>query len=112
MRRKTLFTGLLGLVLAAALCQFTPALHAQNQSGYASAQQQSSQQEIQTFTGTIRLLENGNYALITGETPEGRSGHLLDDAEEAAKFEDQEVEVTGTLDVASNTIHVMDIQSV
>jgi uncharacterized protein YdeI (BOF family) len=38
--------------------------------------------------------------------------YLLDDAEKASQFEGKKVKVTGTVDVASNTIHVESIQEI
>lgn len=103
----------LALVLAAALCAFTPGVAAQ-QSGDNGQQpgQQQAQQENKTFAGTIQKLPNGQYALVTGQTPEGKlSGHFLDDQENAKKYEGKQVKVTGTFDTGSNTIHVTNIQA-
>jgi hypothetical protein len=114
----------LALILATSLCAFTPGLTAQTQSAAqtqssGTAQQaqpqQSQQQDPQqgkTFTGKIVKLQNGQYALLTGQTPEGKAaGHLLDDQDDAKKFADKQVTVTGTFDTASNTIHVTNIQA-
>jgi hypothetical protein len=104
------------LVLAASLCAFTPGLTAQTQSS-GSAQQtqtqtQQSPQQNKTFTGRIVKLQNGQYALVTGQTPEGKvAGHFLDDQDSAKKYEDKQVTVTGTFDTASNMIHVTNIQA-
>ena len=52
------------------------------------------------------------YALVTGQTPEGKVvGHFLDNQDDAKKYEDKQVTVTGTFDTASNTIHVTNIQA-
>ena len=105
----------LTLILAAALFGFTPGLTAQssdNAPQQGQQQQQPRQQENQTFTGKIQKLSNGQYALITGATPEGKlSGHFLDDQENAKQYENKQVNVTGTFDTASNTIHVTNIQA-
>jgi hypothetical protein len=37
---------------------------------------------------------------------------MLDDAQKASQFEGKKVRVTGTVDVASNTIHVETIQEI
>jgi Protein of unknown function (DUF5818) len=101
--------GALVLILAAALCAFTPGLTAQNN---AQPGQQQDQQQNKTFSGKILKLQNGQFALITGQTPEGKlAGHFLDDQDNAKKYEGKQVTVTGTLDVASNTIHVTNIQA-
>ena len=108
----------LALILAASLCAFTPGLTAQTtaqtQSGSTTQQEQSQQnpQQNKTFTGKIVKLQNGQYALVTGQTPEGKvAGHFLDDQDDAKKFADKQVTVTGTFDTASNIIHVTNIQA-
>lgn len=101
------------LILAAALCVFTPSLFAQS-SGNAPQQapQQQTQQQSKTYAGKIMKLQNGKFALVTGQTAQGQlSGHFLDDQDSAAKYEGKEVKVTGTLDIASNTIHVTKIEA-
>ncbi len=102
----------LALIFAAALCAFTPGLTAQSQDNAQQGQQQQTQQENKTFTGKIVKLQSGQYALVTGQTPEGKlAGHFLDDQDRAKKYEGKQVTVTGTFDVASNTIHVTNIQA-
>jgi hypothetical protein len=103
----------LALILAAALCAFTPGLAAQSQDNPPKqGEQQQDQQQNKTFTGKIAKLQNGQYALITGQTPEGKvAGHFLDDQDGAKKYEGKQVTVTGTFDTASNTIHVTNIQA-
>jgi hypothetical protein len=114
MKRSSHHREALALILATALCAFTPGLAAQTQSG-SNAQQgqpQQDQQQDKTFTGKIVKLQNGQYALLTGQTPEGKaSGHFLDDQDNAKKYEDKQVTVTGSFDTASNTIHVTNIQA-
>jgi hypothetical protein len=105
----------LALILAVALCAFTPGLTAQTQSSSNAQQgqpQQNQQQDKTTFTGKIVKLQNGQYALVTGQTPEGKvAGHFLDDQDNAKKYQDKQVTVTGTFDTASNMIHVTNIQA-
>jgi len=103
----------LALILAAALFAFTPGLAAQSGgNAQQQGQQQQTQQESKTFTGKIVKLQNGQYALVTGQSPEGKlAGHFLDDQDNAKKYEGKQVTVTGTLDEASNTIHVANIQA-
>jgi hypothetical protein len=103
----------LALFLAAALCAFTPGLTAQSSGNpQQPGQQQQAQQENKTFTGKIQKLPSGQYALVTGQTAEGKlSGHFLDDQENAKKYEGKQVKVTGTFDTGSNMIHVTDIQA-
>jgi hypothetical protein len=125
MKRYTLSAGLLALALALGLCPFTPSLSAQSQSQYpgaqrhqayptgqqqpnSGAQQQPEQQQSQIFMGEIEKLQGGQYALITNKS--SNAGHYLDDQSKAKEFVGKKVKVTGTLDVATNTIHVTDIE--
>lgn len=102
----------LALVLASALCVFSPGLSAQSSDNAQQGQQQQNPQESKTFTGKIQKLPSGQYALITGQTPEGKlAGHFLDDQESAKKYEGKQVKITGSFDEASNTIHVTNIQA-
>lgn len=99
------------LLMAGALCAFSPGLQAQNQQPPQPQQpEQQAAPQSQTFAGTIMKLQNGKYALVTGKTAQGQlSGHFLDDQDDAKKYEGKKVKVTGTLDMASNTIHVTKI---
>ena len=113
MTRNAPLAGLLALVLAVAFCQFTPRLHAQNQTQDPSPSQQQGQQQPdeqkgETFVGQVVKAKNGQYALLTDK--QAGKGYYLDDQEKAKQYEGQNVKVTGTLDVASSTIHVADIQ--
>jgi hypothetical protein len=116
----------LAMILAAAICAFTPGLNAQSSpqqepsqppqaqqppAQQQPGQQQQDQQESKTFTGTIQKLPSGQFALVTGQTPEGKlAGHFLDDQENAKKYEGKQVKITGTFDTASNMIHVTNIE--
>ncbi len=113
MRRNVFSAGLLALFLAVAFCPFTPTLRAQSQSQDPNAQQpqgqeQPEQQKSETFVGQIVKAKNGQYALLTDK--EAGKGFYLDNQQKAGQFAGQNVKVTGTLDVATNTIHVTDIQ--
>ena len=103
----------LAVTLAATICAFTPGLSAQsNAAPPQQGQQQQAQQENKTFTGKIQKLPSGQYALVTGQTAEGKlSGHFLDDQDNAKKYEGKQVKVTGTFDTATNTIHVTNIEA-
>ena len=117
--------GAFALILAAALCAITPGLSAQSpdkapppaqqqppDKAPPPGQQQQDQQQDKTFKGKIVKLENGQYALVTGQTPEGKvAGHFLDDQEGAKKYDGKQVTVTGSFDTASNTIHVTNIEA-
>jgi len=75
-------------------------------------QQPQGPQASQTFTGKIVKLTNGQFALLTGQSTEGKAtGHFLDDQASAQKFEGKQVTVTGTFDEANNMIHVTNIQA-
>ena len=39
-----------------------------------------------------------------------KTSYMLDDAQKASQYEGKKVKVTGTVDVASNTIHVETIE--
>ena len=114
--RKTIHPGgAPALILAAALFAFSPGLSAQTGENAQQPQQQGQQQEQQqskSFTGKIAKLKTGQFALITGQTPDGKlAGHFLDDPDTAKNYEGKQVTVTGTLDEASNTIHVTNIEA-
>ena len=73
----------------------------------ASTEQQSNH-KAKVFSGTI--LKNGdNYVLSDSAS---KLSYVLDDAEKASPYEGKKVKVTGTVDVASNTIHVETIQEI
>jgi hypothetical protein len=66
------------------------------------------QPEAETFMGTI-LKDGENYVLSDSAT---KSTYTLDDAKKAGPFEGKNVKVTGTLEKASNVIHVQTIQDI
>ena len=72
------------------------------QSQSTQAQPQSAMQKI---TGIIVRMGD-KYVLKAG----GTTTYQLDDQERAKRYQDQQVTVVGTLDTASNTIHVESIQ--
>ena len=102
---------LAGLLMAAAFFAFGPGLPAQGQSvAQQVAKQSKAQQPVKTYVGVIMKLQNGQYALVIGKTPKGQvSGHFLDDQVEAKEYVGKKVLVTGTLNPATNTIHVTKI---
>jgi len=122
MMNRNNLRGAVPLMMAAALCAFSPGLKAQSQATpqenqppqtqqAPQTQQPEEQQQSKVYAGKIMKLQNGNYALITGQTPQGQAaGHFLDNQEEAKKYEGKQVTVTGTLEMASNTIHVTKIE--
>ena len=131
MKMRTIHPGeALALILASALCVSTPGLAAQSsdnarqQEQQQQTQQQPAQQQgqpqaqqanpgaNQTFAGKIIKLNNGQFALLTGQSPDGKAtGHFLDDQTNAQKYEGKQVTVTGTFNEASNMIHVTNIQA-
>lgn len=64
--------------------------------------------EAETFMGTI-LKSGENFVLSDSAT---KTRYTLDDTRKARPFEGKTVKVTGTLDVASNLIHVQAIQDI
>lgn len=109
-RKSAPLTALVALFFASGLSSFASALPGTQATLSPIAQQQQQQPTSQAFTGKIMQLKNGQFALITGKTDKGYSGHLLDDQDNAKKFANKDVTVTGTLDTSTNTIHVTNIQ--
>jgi hypothetical protein len=64
--------------------------------------------EAETFMGTV-LKSGGNFVLSDSAT---KTRYTLDDPRKARPFEGMTVKVTGTLDMASNLIHVESIQNI
>jgi hypothetical protein len=73
-----------------------------------SAMQEQAKPKTQTFTGTITKT-GGDFVLSDSAN---KISYMLDDAEKASRFEGKKVKVTGTVDMASNMIHVETIQEV
>jgi phosphoglycerate dehydrogenase-like enzyme len=70
--------------------------------------QMQAQPVAETFMGTI--LKNGeNFVLSDSAT---KTRYTLDDRRKARPFEGKTVKITGTLDMASNLIHVETIQDI
>jgi len=75
------------------------------------AQDQSQGQEkAQTFTGKIAKSTEGELVLQEGKDPNNKTTYKLDDQEKAKQYVGKNVKVTGTLDAATNTIHVAAIE--
>ena len=72
-----------------------------------SLQGESSQKE-KIFSGTI--IKNGDTYVLSDAA--NKLSFALDNAEKASPYEGKKVKVTGTVDVASNTIHVESIQEI
>jgi len=73
-----------------------------------SAQQQPAPQKMKIFSGTI--IKNGDGYVLSDAA--NKLSFTLDDTEKASHYEGKKVKVTGTVDVASNTIHVETIQEI
>jgi hypothetical protein len=70
--------------------------------------QQKPEAQSRIFSGTI--LRNGDTYVLTDAGT--KTSYVLDDAQKASPYEGKKVKVTGTVDVASNTIHVETIQEI
>ena len=95
----------LALGLALSTMPATPLLFAQQEK---APDAQHEQQKVQTFTGKIVKIKNGQFALLTDES--AGKGVYLDDQEKAKQYEGKNVKVTGVLEVAKNLVHVTDIE--
>ena len=94
----------LALSIALVSLQNTSILLGQSQSPPPSQEKSQSQ----TMIGKIVKTKSGQFALLT-DVQAGK-GVYLDDQDKAKPFEGKMVKVTGTLDVASNTVHVTGIE--
>ena|SRR5580704_19588279 len=70
--------------------------------------QTQAQPEAKTFTGTIR---KSGENLVLGESS-AKSNYLLDEQDRARPYEGKNVKITGTIDGASNLIHIETIQEI
>jgi uncharacterized protein YdeI (BOF family) len=70
--------------------------------------QPDTEQKTKTFSGTV--VKNGDKFMLSDRA--SKINYILDDAEKASQFEGKKVKVTGTVDVASNTIHVREIEEI
>jgi hypothetical protein len=70
--------------------------------------QAQAQNEAETFYGTI--LRDGEHFVLSDSATKSR--YNLDNAPKASRYEGMTVKVTGTIDVASNLIHVETIQPI
>lgn len=70
--------------------------------------QQESKPQTKTFSGTI--MKKGDDFVLNDSAH--KITYILDDAQKASQYEGKKVKVTGTVDVATNMIHVETIQEV
>jgi Protein of unknown function (DUF5818) len=96
------------LSMAGALLLFTFAPRMASNFSARTYTQQDTEQKTKTFSGTI--LKNGDRFVLSDRA--SKIDYLLDDAQKASQFEGKKVKVTGTVDVASNTIHVSEIEEI
>lgn len=110
MTKRNLFAWLLAFGLVVGVFQMIPAsVHART--GPAITQPSAAKDEdakgAKTYVGRIAQTDDGKYVLVEDGT---KIRYLLDDQVKAKQFDGQNVKVTGTYDVASETIRVQDIQ--
>lgn len=102
---------LLTLGVLVGLAQLVPAsaptLNATSVSHVSSTSPSADAKDAKTFSGRIAQMD-GKYVL---QDTADKATFLLDDQEKAKQFDGQQVKVTGTLDTATNTIHVMEIEA-
>lgn len=96
------------LSVTAALMMFTAAHTINTTSALAAPVRQQAEQKTKIFSGTI--VKSGDKFILSDSA--SKLSYTLDDAEKASQFEGKRVKVTGTVDVASNTIHVETIQEI
>lgn len=101
---KRIFLSLAGFVILFILT----AAPVQSGVPVAPSLQTQAQPEVKSLTGTI-LKSGENYVLSDSAT---KSRYTLDDAKRAGLHEGKSVKITGTLDKASNVIHVETIESI
>jgi Protein of unknown function (DUF5818) len=70
--------------------------------------QEQSKQKAKIFSGTI--IKSGEKFVLSDAA--NKLSYMLDDPEKASQFEGKKVKVTGTVDAASNIIHVETIQEI
>lgn len=66
------------------------------------------EEKAKIFSGTV--IKNGDKFLLSDAA--NKLSFVLDDSQKVSQFEGKRVKVTGTVDVASNTIHVQTIQEI
>jgi uncharacterized protein YdeI (BOF family) len=70
--------------------------------------QQQPKPQSKMFSGTI--LKNGEKYILSDSA--NKISYTLDDTQKASQYEGKKVKVTGTVDMATNTIHVETIQEI
>jgi lipopolysaccharide export system protein LptA len=103
---KGLMAGAVTLAVVLCLGSSSPSLHAQDSPSTAPTQDSGQTQEMQTFTGTV--VKNGDSFTLKDEVNNATYG--LDDQERAKPHEGKQVRVKGTLDSATNTIRISELE--
>jgi hypothetical protein len=96
------------LSVAGVLLVFTGAPMRVRAAAHPPSMQQQSKPQSKTFSGTIT--KSGDYFVLNDTA--NKTSYMLDDPQKASQYEGKKVKVTGTVDAASNTIHVETIQEV
>jgi hypothetical protein len=107
MRKLTMVVCLLAFGAVVGFTAFRP-LNAQTASAIStadSARPTADAKSADTFAGRISLMD-GKYVLVSDTET-----FQLDDQNKAKAFDGKNVNVTGTLDAATKTIHVADIKA-
>jgi hypothetical protein len=103
---KGVMAGTATLAVVLGLGSWFPPLHAQNSPSMAQTQDGGQTQETQTFTG--RIIKEGDSFALKDEV--NNATYRLDDQEKAKAHEGKQVRVKGTLDSATNTIRISDME--
>ena len=101
---KRIFLSLAGFVT---MFSMAPAL-VQSRVPTTPSLQTQARPEAKTFTGTI--LKSGESFFLSDSVTKSR--YMLDDQDKARPLEGKSVNVTGTIDVARDTIHVQTIEEI
>jgi uncharacterized protein YdeI (BOF family) len=96
------------LSVAGAMLVFTTAPRTTYALSPPPSMEQQAPQKTKIFSGTI--IKSGEGYVLSDAA--NKLSYALDDAEQASHYEGKKVKVTGTVDAASNTIHVATIQEI
>jgi uncharacterized protein YdeI (BOF family) len=90
------------LLLFAAMPRSAPATAA------SAALSRQTEQKTKMFSGTV--VKSGDHFILSDAA--NKLSYVLDDAQKAGPYEGKKVKVTGTVDVASNTIYIQTIEEI
>lgn len=112
MKGRKIRTSVIALAVAAALTPLAPAFSAQNRNPGSqqppTAQQKQAQEKTRTYYGKIVKARNGKYALVIDAKK--NMGYYLDDQEDALKYNQKKVLITGTVSTKTSILHVLKIK--